>query len=149
QGYARSASSPPNIACNATFDEAQQKAATSQLGLWNTPVTVTLDLSNTLECIRRSGLTDLCVAGQGLASNPELLEIKARKYCEDKNQNESKGYCFIMICKDESNVPQFLPMTDDEAKTQIAQYTKNPTTGYDCFLTLNNNEITFRSSGCQ
>jgi len=40
QGYANTASFPPDIACIPTFQEAEQKASASKLGLWNAPPTL-------------------------------------------------------------------------------------------------------------
>jgi len=40
QGYANTASFPPDIACIPTFQEAEQKASVSKLGLWNAPPTL-------------------------------------------------------------------------------------------------------------
>ncbi len=39
QGYANTASYPPDIACIPTFQEAEQKASASKLGLWGAPPT--------------------------------------------------------------------------------------------------------------
>jgi hypothetical protein len=40
QGYANMASFPPDVACIPTFQEAEQEARTSSLGLWNAPPTL-------------------------------------------------------------------------------------------------------------
>jgi endonuclease YncB( thermonuclease family) len=40
QGYAKTVSYPPDIACIPTFQEAEQKARLSNLGLWNAPPTL-------------------------------------------------------------------------------------------------------------
>jgi len=40
QGYANTASYPPDIACIPTFQDAEQKARASNLGLWNAPPTL-------------------------------------------------------------------------------------------------------------
>jgi micrococcal nuclease len=40
QGYANTASYPPDIACIPTFQAAEQEARTLSLGLWNTPPTL-------------------------------------------------------------------------------------------------------------
>ncbi len=40
QGYANTSSYPPDIACIPTFQEAEQKARASSLGLWNAPPTL-------------------------------------------------------------------------------------------------------------
>ena len=40
QGYANTASYPPDIACIPTFQEAEQKASASKLGLWVAPPTL-------------------------------------------------------------------------------------------------------------
>lgn len=40
QGYANTASFPPDITCIPTFQEAEQKASASKLGLWNAPPTL-------------------------------------------------------------------------------------------------------------
>jgi len=40
QGYASTASFPPDTACIPTFQEAEQKASASKLGLWNAPPTL-------------------------------------------------------------------------------------------------------------
>ncbi len=40
QGYANTASYPPDITCIPTFQEAEQKASASMLGLWNAPPTL-------------------------------------------------------------------------------------------------------------
>ena len=40
QGYANTASYPPDIACIPTFQEAEQNARNSNLGLWNAPPTL-------------------------------------------------------------------------------------------------------------
>jgi len=40
QGYANTASYPPDIACIPTFQEAEQKASASKLGLWSPPPTL-------------------------------------------------------------------------------------------------------------
>lgn len=40
QGYANTASYPPDVACIPTFQEAERQAAASKLGLWATPPTL-------------------------------------------------------------------------------------------------------------
>jgi len=40
QGYANTASYPPDVACIPTFQEAERKASASKLGLWNAPPTL-------------------------------------------------------------------------------------------------------------
>ena len=42
QGYANSASYPPDIACIPTFQEVEQQARASNLGLWNAPPTLSV-----------------------------------------------------------------------------------------------------------
>ncbi len=39
QGFANTASYPPDVACISTFQEVEQKASASNLGLWNAPPT--------------------------------------------------------------------------------------------------------------
>ncbi len=110
--------------------------------------TPTSDPLYSFNCIRESGMNDLCLAGEGLVANRQLLEDAARGFCEDKPFEKNQGYCFVLIWKDLNRIPQALPMTDEELAAQIAQYNKNPSNGYDCFQTYENEKTIYSSSGC-
>lgn len=43
-------------------------------------------------------------------------------------------HCYLLFWSDRREVPQRLPMTDRQASTQVASYTKNPKTGFEEML---------------
>ena len=112
------------------------------------PIKATLDPLYTLHCIRQSGKSDLCYAGELLAANNELLEKAAWDFCSDK-PIESGGWCFINIWKDESSVGQSVPLTEAEKASRIALFSRKSMNGAECFQTYSNGEIASSSSGCQ
>lgn len=77
QGYANTASFPPDIACIPTFQEAEQKASTSKLGLWNAPPTLA-----PLPTLAPSGGNAVCTC-----SGPDLD-------CKDFSSHASAQACY-------------------------------------------------------
>ena len=43
-------------------------------------------------------------------------------------------YCYISFWSTRALVPARIPMSDAEARAQVASYTRNPTTGFNEFL---------------
>jgi len=76
------------------------------------------------------------------SSDIKQLESIVRDYC-DKSQVQQ---CEVHVWAGAS-LPT-LPMTDSQLSTRIAQYKKNSGTGYECFITFQNGEIKYQSSGC-
>lgn len=87
---------------------------------------------------------DFCLANGLLLNDPEKLEKTMREFCTNK-QTE---FCDINAWASIENVPESFPMTDSQVATQLAQYKKNDTTGYDCFILFKDGEQAYRSSGC-
>lgn len=87
---------------------------------------------------------DFCLAKGLLLSDREKLKTTMREFCENKKTK----FCDINTWTDKKNVPTSYPLTDSQLATQLAQYKKNETTGYDCFILYKNGEQVYASSGC-
>jgi hypothetical protein len=43
-------------------------------------------------------------------------------------------YCYILFWSSRASIPNRIPMSDAQARAQVASYTHNPTTNFDEFL---------------
>jgi hypothetical protein len=107
--------------------------------------TTTPDPLYTLHCIRQSGNSDLCYAGEMLIGNSELLEKVTMDFCNAKDS----FLCSIMIWQDEASVAQKVPLTDTEEASRIARFTRRPNTGLECFQSFANGEVVYSSEDCE
>jgi hypothetical protein len=92
------------------------------------------------------GQVTFILVSKTLASQRATIEQRARNYCD----NVQPEWCKLLIWKDEKRVPKVLPMSDSQLGAQIASYTRNRATRYDCFLMMKKGEgiSATASAGC-
>jgi len=129
----------------------QIEQPTEILLLTNIPEPTSESYISLLNCAGSGGIqnngqyfNDFCLATGILVNDPEKLELAMREFCKNKETD----FCDINAWADKENVPVSYPLTDSQIATQLAQYKKNNTTGYDCFILFQNGEQKYRSSGC-
>jgi len=96
------------------------------------------------ERIGGQGMVDFVIATAELSSNRAALENRMRNFC-DKQRDQ---FCQVMVWTNRAHAARALPMTDAQLNAQFAQYNRNRSTGYDCFMLLRRGEPRFSSSGC-
>ena len=153
QGYAYSVSTPPDTSCLGTFQEVEQSATISKLGVWNVPPTLVANptssnnsnSSGNLECpASQGGLHFFCVADPELVSDRSLLETTLKQFC-DTNGGD---FCEVLVWTDQNYVPTSLPMSDEALNNEVADYTRNKNTGYDCLSLLSQGNVIFSTGDC-
>lgn len=97
------------------------------------------------ECPEKQGAYEFCIVDPELLSDRNLLESTVHEYCK----TEGTGFCKFLIWDDLTYLPTSLPITDLQANNQVAEYTRNITTGNDCLKLLSQGSVIYSSSGCQ
>jgi hypothetical protein len=97
------------------------------------------------ECPEKQGEFEFCIVDPNLVSDKNLLESTVHEYCNTKGT----GFCKFLIWTDRTYLPNTLPMTDEQYDHQVADYTKNTTTGNDCLKLLSRGSVIYSSSGCK
>ena len=97
------------------------------------------------ECPRQQGNYEFCIVDPQLLSARQVLESIVNEYCRAKGT----GFCKFLIWDDPNNLPETLPMTDLQANTQVADYTRNITTDNDCLKILSEGVVIYSSTGCK
>lgn len=90
QGYANTASFPPDIACIPTFQAAEQKASVSKLGLWGAPPTLAVVIPATSASGGASGNAPCNCGGPDLDCTTHFNTQAAAQACH--NYCVSQGY---------------------------------------------------------
>ncbi len=96
------------------------------------------------ECPQSQGNYEFCIVDSQLLSDKNLLESMVKEYCMAKGT----GFCKFLIWDDLNYLPKILPMTDLQVNKQVADYTRNITTGIDCLKILSEGIVIYNSSGC-
>ena len=92
------------------------------------------------------GQVTFILVSKTLASERATIEQRARNYCDSLQPD----WCKLLIWKDQKRVPKKLPMSDSQLAAQVASYTRNRATRYDCFLMMRKGEgiSATASAGC-
>jgi hypothetical protein len=97
------------------------------------------------ECPDRQGEFEFCIVDPELVVDRNLFESVVDEYCDTKGT----GFCKLLIWSDSTYLPTFLPMTDLQVNNQVADYTRNSTTGNDCLKLLSQGSVIYSSSSCK
>jgi len=97
------------------------------------------------ECPNRQGEFEFCLVDPELLSDKNLLESTVHEYCNTKGT----GFCKFLIWTDLTYLPESLPITDQQLNNQVADYTRNITTGNDCLKLLSEGSVIYSSNGCK
>lgn len=97
------------------------------------------------ECPEKQGEFEFCIADPELVVDTNLLESTVDEYCNTKGT----GFCKLLIWTDINYLPTSLPMTDLQVGNQMADYTRNITTGNDCLKLLSSGSVIYSSNGCK
>jgi hypothetical protein len=120
---------------------------TAELILTDTPQVSTPDTGCAfcnLECpVSQEGI-DFCVANPQLVADQPLFEATLRTYCDSKGTD----FCKVLVWTDRQYLPSSLPMTEEQLSNEVADYSRNKTTGGECFLLLAAGEVLYQSEGC-
>lgn len=100
-----------------------------------------------LRVVGSQGQVDFVVGRPVALNNPKLLEAAARELCDSTRRD----WCQIMIWPSTDVAARRLPLSDAALQSQIAQYSRNRATGYDCFYEMRDGRMLedTRSSGCR
>jgi hypothetical protein len=80
-----------------------------------------------------------------LVNNKNQFEGVVKEYCKATGGN----FCKMLFWTDLTYLPDTLPMSDTQLNNQVADYTKNSTTGNDCLKLLSAGNVIYRSSDCK
>lgn len=120
---------------------------TAELILTETPQLSTPDTGCAfcnLECpVSQEGI-DLCIVNLQLVADQPLFEATLRTYCDSKGTD----FCKVLVWTDRQYLPSSLPMTEEQLSNEVADYSRNKTTGGECFLLLAAGEVIYQSVGC-
>jgi len=120
---------------------------TPELILTETPQASTPDTSCVFcnwECPASQEGIDFCVADPQLVADQALLEATLKAYCDSKGAE----FCKVLVWTDRQYLPSSLPMTDVQLNNQMADYSRNNTTGSECFILLSAGGVIYQSEGC-
>src|SRR4030095_5726005 len=84
------------------------------------------------ECPQEQGNYEFCIADPQLLIDQKLLESTVKEYCMAKGT----GLCKFLIWDNLDYLPKILTITDLQVNKQVADYTRNITTGIDCLKIL-------------
>ncbi len=107
-----------------TGNTPESRAPTSQRPTAPVPAPVRRDW----ELVRTQGMMKLVHVAKTKEADRAVYQDAIRSLCR------AGEYCFISFWSTRALVPARLPMSDAEAKAQVASYTRNPSTGLDEFL---------------
>jgi hypothetical protein len=97
------------------------------------------------ECPQAQGEFQFCVVDPELVIDKNLLASIVHEYCKAKGT----GFCKFLIWDNLTYLPTSLPLTDIQVDNQVADYTKNITTGNDCLKVLSRGSVIYSSEGCK
>jgi len=97
-----------------------------------------------LECPASQEGIDFCVADPQLVADQALFEATLKAYCDSKGAD----FCKVLVWTNRQYVPASLPMTDEQLNNEVADYSRNNTTGNECFLLLSAGGVIYQSEGC-
>lgn len=97
-----------------------------------------------LECPRNQGDSYFCITDPQLAADPSLFEKTLRTFCD----TQAGDFCEALVWTDATYLPSSFPMSDESVFYQVADYTRNKNTGYDCFILFSQGNETHRSGQC-
>lgn len=97
------------------------------------------------ECPNKQGEFEFCIADPQLMNDKSQFEGIVKEYCQARGGN----FCKILVWTDITFLPDSLPISDIQSNNQVADYTKNTTTGIDCLRLLSNGSVIYNSSGCK
>ena len=97
-----------------------------------------------LECPSIQEGIDFCVADPQLVADQALFEATLEDYCDSKGGE----VCKVLVWTDRQYVPSSLPMTEEQLNNEVADYSRNTSTGSECFLLLSAGSVVFQSEGC-
>lgn len=98
-----------------------------------------------LECPASQGGSDFCLADPKLVADQTLFEETLKTYCDFKGGD----FCEVLVWIDMQYVPSSFPMTDEQLNNEVADYTRNKNTDYDCFILFSAGQVVYQSDGCQ
>jgi len=97
-----------------------------------------------LECPASQEGIDFCVADPQLVADQALFEATLKAYCDSRGGD----FCKVLVWTNRQYVPASLPMTDEQLNNEVADYSRNNTTGNECFLLLSAGGVIYQSEGC-
>jgi hypothetical protein len=97
-----------------------------------------------LECPASQEGIDFCVTDPQLVADQALFEAALKAYCDSKGGD----FCKVLVWTDRQYVPSSLPMTDIQLNNEVADYSRNNTTGSECFILLSAGGVIYQSEGC-
>ena len=97
------------------------------------------------ECPQKQGEFEFCVVDLQLINDRSQFEGIVKEYCNAKGGN----FCKMLIWTDINYLPESLPMSDGQVNNQVADYTKNSTSGIDCLKLLSQGNVIYSSNGCK
>ncbi len=97
-----------------------------------------------MECPTSQGGAYFCLADSQLVADQVLFEETLRTHCDF----QVGDFCEVLVWTDAIYVPSSFPMTDEQVNNQVADYTRNKNTGYDCFTLFSAGQIIYQSDGC-
>jgi|GEM_PF-3487781 len=120
---------------------------TAELILTETPQVSTPDIGCAfcnLECPASQEGIDFCLADPQLVADQALFEATLKTYCDSR----SSDFCKVLVWTDRQYVPSSLPMTDIQLNNEVADYSRNNSTGKECFILLSAGGVIYQSEGC-
>ncbi len=99
-----------------------------------------------LECPRNQGDNYFCIAESQLISDQTLFAKTLRTFCDFK---AAYDYCQVLVWTDVNYLPHALPMSEESLYYEVADYSRNSYTGYDCFIIFSQGNEIYRSGVCE
>jgi len=80
------------------------------------------------ELVRNQGMMRLVLVSKAKERDRSVYQDAIRSVCTPGQ------YCWVLFWSSRASVPSRIPMSDAQARAQVASYTRNPATGLDEFL---------------
>jgi hypothetical protein len=109
-----------------------------------TPLSAPCEVCN-FECPGNQGEFEFCIADPDLVSDRNQFEKIIKDYCQTKGGD----FCKMLVWTDISFLPNSLPMSEAQLDNQVADYTRNVSTGIDCLKLLSRGSVIYSSEGCK
>jgi len=97
------------------------------------------------ECPKSQGQYEFCIADPQLVADKSQFESTLKEYCKAKGND----FCKFLVWTNLTYLPDSLPLSDLQINNQVADYTRNITTGNDCLKLLSAGSVLYTSDGCK
>jgi hypothetical protein len=80
------------------------------------------------QLVRTQGMMRLVLVARPKERDRSLYQDAIKSLCTPGE------YCYVLFWSSRASIPNRIPMSDAQARAQVASYTHNPTTHFDEFL---------------